>query len=324
MAAQDVRHRSAATVVRSRAARLRAIRLRYRRGQVRRSITGPIYAMAGPGVGQLVQRAGLVLVADDDASVSDSLKEILELAGHRVIVAGDGAEALHVLDQHDVDAIVLDINMPVLDGWAVLRHLGERSRPVVIVHSGAEFTPSEMREFFDTRPHGILRKPSPPPLVLSAVDSAVARARALAGDRDRAADERDRIADERDRIADERDRIADERDVVASGRDVVADGRDVLSRERERAADNRDREADNRDLVADNRDRVADNRDRAADARDRAAEQRDRVAEQRDQEVERLMKRARAAVDRSAALSEQSEVAKQQSRELLKSDDSGP
>ena len=266
--------------------------------------------MARSGVDQLVERGGTVLVADDDASVSESLKEILELAGHRVLVAGDGAEALQVLKEHDVDAIVLDINMPVVDGWTVLRQLGERARPVVVVHSGAEFTPSEMREFFDVRPHGILRKPSPPPLLLSAVDSAVAHSRGLADGRDRAADDRDRIADDRDRIADDRDRAADERDVVASGRDVVADGRDILSRERDRIADNRER-------AADNRDRMADNRDRAADARDRAADE-------RDQEVERLLERARAAMNRSAALSEQWDEAEQQRRGLSERDDSGP
>lgn len=161
---------------------------------------------------QLVEHAGVILVADDDLSVSGSLKEIFELAGHHVVMAGDGARALEVLGQHDVDVLVLDMNMPVHDGWTVLRHLGDRPRPVVIVYSGTKFTPSEMRQFYEARPFGIIRKPCPPPQLLGAVDSAMRHLRSLAHERDRVADERDRVADERDRIADERDRIADGRD----------------------------------------------------------------------------------------------------------------
>ena len=105
---------------------------------------------------QLVEHAGVILVADDDLSVGGSLKEIFELAGHHVVMAGDGAQALKALGEHDVDVLFLDMNMPMHDGWTVLQHLGDRPRPVVIIYSGTEFTPSEMRQLHEARPIGII------------------------------------------------------------------------------------------------------------------------------------------------------------------------
>lgn len=115
--------------------------------------------MDGSQADQLVDRTGVVLVADDNAQVRKSLKEVLELGGLHVLLAGDGAAALHVLRENDVDVLILDMNMPVHDGWAVLSQLDGSVRPAVIVNSGEEFSAKEMRQFFEARPFGILRSP---------------------------------------------------------------------------------------------------------------------------------------------------------------------
>lgn len=67
-----------------------------------------------------------VLVADDEPAVRASLKRALEFADYRVLLAEDGADALSQLSQTTVDAIVLDVSMPVLDGLQVTRVLRER------------------------------------------------------------------------------------------------------------------------------------------------------------------------------------------------------
>ncbi|KQU46814.1 two-component system response regulator [Rhodococcus sp. Leaf278] len=64
-----------------------------------------------------------VLVVDDDADVLSSLQRGLRLSGFTVITASDGAEALGVVSRSTPDAIVLDINMPVLDGASVVTAL---------------------------------------------------------------------------------------------------------------------------------------------------------------------------------------------------------
>ncbi|MBY4127844.1 response regulator transcription factor [Rhodococcus fascians] len=64
-----------------------------------------------------------VLVVDDDEDVLSSLQRGLRLSGFTVITASDGAEALGVVSRTSPDAIVLDINMPVLDGASVVTAL---------------------------------------------------------------------------------------------------------------------------------------------------------------------------------------------------------
>ncbi|MBM3759451.1 MAG: response regulator [Acidobacteria bacterium] len=62
----------------------------------------------------------LVLVVDDKASNRELLRTALEHAGHEVIEAGDGESALEVMRQSRPKLVLLDIQMPGLDGYAVL------------------------------------------------------------------------------------------------------------------------------------------------------------------------------------------------------------
>ena len=64
-----------------------------------------------------------VLVVDDDDDVLASLERGLRLSGFDVSTAKDGAEALRSATETRPDAIVLDINMPVLDGVSVVTAL---------------------------------------------------------------------------------------------------------------------------------------------------------------------------------------------------------
>lgn len=64
-----------------------------------------------------------VLVVDDDPDVLSSLERGLRLSGFEVATAVDGAEALRSATENRPDAIVLDINMPVLDGVSVVTAL---------------------------------------------------------------------------------------------------------------------------------------------------------------------------------------------------------
>lgn len=68
-----------------------------------------------------------VLVVDDDVAVVAMVRVGLEIDGLRVLSAGDGAEAIEILDSEDVDVVVLDIMMPKVDGWMTLMEM--RSNP---------------------------------------------------------------------------------------------------------------------------------------------------------------------------------------------------
>jgi CheY-like chemotaxis protein len=61
-----------------------------------------------------------VLVVDDHLQLRRSLQRLLERAGYRVLVAADGAEGLEQLRSGSVHVVVLDIDMPVMNGRAFL------------------------------------------------------------------------------------------------------------------------------------------------------------------------------------------------------------
>lgn len=64
-----------------------------------------------------------ILVVDDDADIVDLTRLALEKGGYQVIPARSGPEALQVLEGTRPDLILLDINMPEMDGWQVLKAL---------------------------------------------------------------------------------------------------------------------------------------------------------------------------------------------------------
>jgi two-component system KDP operon response regulator KdpE len=76
------------------------------------------------------QRRGVgskILLVDDEDQLRRLLRELLEREGYEVVEARDGAEALEQVDRHGPDVILLDLNLPGMDGYTVLAHL--RSRP---------------------------------------------------------------------------------------------------------------------------------------------------------------------------------------------------
>jgi two-component system nitrogen regulation response regulator NtrX len=76
-----------------------------------------------------------VLVVDDEASIRDSLRMILEYEGYEVDEAANGREALARLADRGPDAVLLDVKMPEMDGLAVLQAMRERGyeMPVLVI-----------------------------------------------------------------------------------------------------------------------------------------------------------------------------------------------
>lgn len=87
-----------------------------------------------PTVGSL-ERRPRVLIVDDDALVRDSLARLIAAHGHATHAAASGEEALAAVDRMQFDVILLDLNMPGMDGIAVLDVLRRRgvATPVIVV-----------------------------------------------------------------------------------------------------------------------------------------------------------------------------------------------
>lgn len=64
-----------------------------------------------------------MLVVDDDPLLRHLVRLNLELEGFEVVTAADGREALAMVGAHPPDVLTLDIMMPLMDGWEVLRRL---------------------------------------------------------------------------------------------------------------------------------------------------------------------------------------------------------
>jgi two-component system nitrogen regulation response regulator NtrX len=85
------------------------------------------------------QRAS-VLIVDDESSIRESLRMVLEFEGYRIEEAANGVQALQIVRERPPDAIVLDIRMPEMDGLETLRNLRERGyeMPVIVVSGHAD------------------------------------------------------------------------------------------------------------------------------------------------------------------------------------------
>jgi excisionase family DNA binding protein len=68
----------------------------------------------------------LVLIVDDDPGVRRHVRVSLEAEGYSVREAGDAAEGMAVLEEEKPDLILLDVMMPQVDGWEMLRQVQER------------------------------------------------------------------------------------------------------------------------------------------------------------------------------------------------------
>ena len=66
-----------------------------------------------------------ILVVDDDVNIQAVLRYRLEAAGHQVVTAGDGAEALERIQSEPPDAVILDLMMPLVDGIEVLESMAK-------------------------------------------------------------------------------------------------------------------------------------------------------------------------------------------------------
>jgi CheY-like chemotaxis protein len=77
-----------------------------------------------------------ILVVEDDAAIRGLVTEVLRDDGYEVTEAANGAEALEYVGGHRPDLIVLDLMMPVMDGWAFVeecrRHARCREVPIVV------------------------------------------------------------------------------------------------------------------------------------------------------------------------------------------------
>ncbi len=108
-----------------------------------------------------------ILIVDDSATMRKMIRRSIELAGLDVgaaYEAANGIEAFAQLASHDVAMVLLDVNMPVMNGIQFLKrmHDDQRLRSVPVVIASTEGSETRIRELMQHGARGFVRKPFHP------------------------------------------------------------------------------------------------------------------------------------------------------------------
>jgi DNA-binding response OmpR family regulator len=86
-----------------------------------------------------------ILVVDDEDDIVSLMRDFLEAEGYAVVTASDGPGALAALDQHTVDCVLLDVMMPGLSGFDVVRKIREENEVPVLFLSAKQEDSDKIR-----------------------------------------------------------------------------------------------------------------------------------------------------------------------------------
>ena len=118
-----------------------------------------------------------ILIVDDEPDILLMLRLNLEAGGHEVVMAADGENALERIDADEPELVVLDVMMPVLDGWGVLERLQRRAAPPAVVVMSAKTADRDIGRALRLGAADYLTKPFDPDRLLGALDQTLARSR---------------------------------------------------------------------------------------------------------------------------------------------------
>jgi DNA-binding response OmpR family regulator len=121
-------------------------------------------AQPSPGSSRSGKR---ILLVDDDSTVRDSLSNVLVAEGYSVIPAENGQQALDLANQLPIDLVLLDLNMPVKNGWDTFERLTAEHPllPIIIVTA----RPNQLFTAATAGAGALLEKPMDIPTLLRAI-----------------------------------------------------------------------------------------------------------------------------------------------------------
>lgn len=113
-----------------------------------------------------------ILLVDDDPTVRDSLSDVLVAEGYVVIPAGNGQQALELANQSAVDLVLLDLNMPVKNGWDTFEPLTREHPllPIIIITA----RPNQFFTALSAGAGALMEKPMDIPTLLQTMETLLA------------------------------------------------------------------------------------------------------------------------------------------------------
>lgn len=120
-----------------------------------------------------------VLLVEDDHALRRMFRTALSFEGYQLLEASDGLEALRLLDGHRIDAVVLDLGLPLVPGQVVLEEMAARAHtqqvPVVVVVTGLPGPHDDLQATC------VLRKPVAPDRLITTVRRCIASGSSTTG-----------------------------------------------------------------------------------------------------------------------------------------------
>jgi len=139
----------------------------------------PIEAQAEPVRQRPHRIPALILVVDDQADLRQLAADLLSCNGYDVVQAGHGREAIAKLSEHSPDLVVLDLNMPVMDGWQFRAEQlrlpdGHLTEIPVLLLTGEDRSDDQIRTL---KAAGFIKKPFDADELLHAIQTALPHSR---------------------------------------------------------------------------------------------------------------------------------------------------
>lgn len=100
-----------------------------------------------------------ILLLEDDIMLNDMISEYLTSTGHIVVKTVTGTQCLETLQQERFDLLILDINLPDIDGFTILEYMHSQKRMVPTIFISALIDIEDITRAFDIGCHDYLKKP---------------------------------------------------------------------------------------------------------------------------------------------------------------------
>jgi len=100
-----------------------------------------------------------ILLLEDDLLLNEAITQYLTTTGHAVFAARDGFKALKILNEEKFDLLVLDINVPGIDGLSLLEKMHDQKRMIPTIYISALIDIEDISKAFDLGCYDYLKKP---------------------------------------------------------------------------------------------------------------------------------------------------------------------
>ena len=119
--------------------------------------------------------AGRILVVDDESRMRKLVKDFLTKSGFTVLEAADGEEAVDIFfERKDIDLIILDVMMPRMDGWQVVKEIRQYSKVPIIMLTAKGEERDELNGF-ELGVDEYISKPFSPKILVARVEAILRR-----------------------------------------------------------------------------------------------------------------------------------------------------